>query len=218
MKLGILFFVSFFLVAIPAHAETTMYITDNIHVMVRTGPGIDRKIIAMPKTGNRVEVLEELESGWSRVRLSDEKEGWMLSRYLSPGPPSREVIATLKSENEIFKHQVKTLIEENTRFKREQNDLQKALSKQTNTAKTLKRSYETLKSESSEFLSLKASYDKASRDLAARSDRLAELERKLGALQDAQTLRWFVVGAGVLLAGFIVGFIVRRPRRRSSLL
>lgn len=186
--------------------------------MVRTGPGIDRRIIAMPKTGNRVEVLEELESGWSRVRLSDEKEGWMLSRYLSPGPPSREVIAKLKSENEIFRQQAKTLIEENTRFKREQNDLQKALSKQTNTAKTLKRSYETLKSESSEFLSLKASYDKASRDLAARSDRLAELEEKLGALQDAQTLRWFVVGAGVLLAGFIVGFIVRRPRRRSSLL
>jgi len=218
MKLGVLFFASFFLIAIPAHAETTMYVTDNVYVMVRTGPGMNRRIIAMPKTGNRLEVLEELESGWSRVRLSDEKEGWMLSRYLSPGPPSKEVIATLKSENEILKQQVKTLIEENTRFKREQNNLQQALSKQTNTANTLKRSYETLKSESSEFLSLKASYEKASWDLAARSERLAELEEKLGSLQDAQTLRWFVVGAGVLLVGFIVGFIVRRPRRRPSLL
>lgn len=218
MKLGALFFFSFFLMVIPAHSETPMYITDNVQVMVRTGPGIDRRIIAMPTTGNRVEVLERLENGWARIRLSNDKEGWMLSRYLSPGPPSKEVIAKLKSENEVLRQQARTLIEENTRFKRERNDLQRALSKQTKTAEAVKKSYETLKSESSEFLSLKASYEKASKDLAARTKRLSELEEKFDALQDSQILRWFMGGAAVLLVGFIVGFMARRTRRRPSLL
>jgi len=202
---------------IPAHSET-MYITDDIRVMLRSDPGMDYRIIAMPKSGTQVEMLEELENGWSKVRLSNEKEGWLLTRYLSPGPPSKEVIAKLKNKNEVLKQQAKTLIEENVRLKREGNDFQKALSKQTKTAETLKKSYETLKSGSSEYLSLKASYDKASEDLATKTKRQAELEEELRSLQETQTLHWFLGGAAVLFVGLIVGFMARRPRRRPSLL
>jgi SH3 domain protein len=202
---------------IPAHSET-MYITDDIRVMLRSDPGTDYRIIAMPKSGTQVEMLEELENGWSKVRLSNEKEGWLLTRYLSPGPPSKEVIAKLKNKNEVLRQQAKTLIEENVRLKREGNDFQKALSKQTKTAETLKKSYETLKSGSSEYLSLKASYDKASEDLAIKTKRQAELEEELRSLQETQTLHWFLGGAAVLFVGLIVGFMARRPRRRPSLL
>jgi len=216
MKLGVLFFACFFLMVIPAHSGS-MYITDSIHVMLRTSPGFDRKIIAMPKSGTQVEVLEEIDE-WARVRLPNEKEGWVLTRYLSPGPPSKEVIAKLKSENEALARQVKMLAEENTQLKIERNDLGKALSEQTMTAKALRKSFETLKEESSDFLALKAAYEKTSKDLAAKTKRQAELEEKLQALQHTQTLRWFMGGAAVLLVGLIVGFMARRPRRRSSFL
>ena len=202
---------------IPAHSETS-YITDDIRVMLRSDAGMDRRIIAMPKSGTQVEVLKKLENGWSKVRLPNEKEGWLLSRYLGPGPPSKQVIVKLKSENEVLKQQAKTLVEENVRLKRERKDFEKALSKQTNTAETLRKSYETLKSGSSEFLSLKASYEKASKDLATKTKRQAELEEELRALQESQTLRWFVGGAAVLLVGLIIGFMARRRRRRPSLL
>ena len=217
MKLGVLFFLCFFVMAIPAHSETS-YITDDIRVMLRSDAGMDRRIIAMPKSGTRVEVLEGLENGWSKVRLPNEKEGWLLTRYLSAGLPSKEVVAKLKSENEVLRQQAKTLIEENVRLKRERKDFENALAKQTKTAVTLKKSYEALKSGSSEYLSLKASYEKASKDLATRTKRQSELEEELRALQESQTLRWFVGGAAVLFVGLIVGFMARRPRRRSSLL
>jgi SH3 domain protein len=217
MKLSVLFSLCFFLMVIPAHSETT-YITDEIRVMVRSDAGVDRRIIAMPKSGTRVEVLEESEDGWSKVRLPNEKEGWILSRYLSAGLPNKEVIAKLKSENQALRQRAKTTSEESVLLKKERNDFQKALAMQTKTAKTLKESYETLKKGSSEYLSLKASYDKVSEDLETRTKRLAELEEKLRALQESQTLRWFLGGAAVLFVGFIVGFMVRRPRRRPSLL
>jgi SH3 domain protein len=217
MKLGALFFFYFFLMVIPAHSETS-YITNDIRVMLRSDAGMDRRIIAMPKSGAQVEVLEKLENGWSKVRLPNEKEGGLLTRYLGPGPPGKQVIAKLKSENEVLRQQAKTLVEENVRLKRERKDFEKALSKQTNTAETLRKSYETLKSGSSEFLSLKASYEKASKDLATKTKRQAELEEELRALQESQTLRWFVGGAAVLFVGLIIGFMARRPRRRPSLL
>jgi len=106
MKPCILFFLCFFLIVIPAHSET-MYITDDIRVMLRSDPGMDYRIIAMPKSGTHVEMLEELENGWSKVRLSNEKEGWLLTRYLSPGPPCKEVIAKLESKNEALRQQAK---------------------------------------------------------------------------------------------------------------
>jgi len=202
---------------IPARAATR-YIRDDIQVMVRGDPGINRKIVAMPKSGSVVEVLEKTEDGWSRVRLSDGKEGWMLTHYLSTGPPNTKVIAQLKRENEDLKGQVKNLAEENPRLKSEQEELQKALSKQTRAADGLRQSYETLKRESSQFLALKASYERASQELAERTKRQAELEEKVRDLQKTRTLQWFLAGAAVLLVGLIVGFMSRRPKRRPSLL
>ncbi|UCD87979.1 MAG: TIGR04211 family SH3 domain-containing protein [Desulfobacterales bacterium] len=216
MKLGVPFILCFLLMVLPAHSETG-YVKDDIEVMVRTDPGARRKIVAMPTSGTRVEVLETKE-GWSKVRLPDNVEGWMLSRYLSPGPPNEVIIASLKRENQALRQRVKTLNEENPRLKSERSDLQKALAKQTKTAGALSASYETLKKESSEFLALKASYEKVSKDLAERTQRQGELEEQVKDLQNTRTLRWFLAGAGVLFVGFVVGFMTRRPKRRPSLL
>jgi SH3 domain protein len=217
MKAVIPLFLSLLFLVVPAHAAT-MYVTDEIPIMVRHEPGANRKIVAMPNTGTRVEVLENKEDGWSRVRLPDGKEGWTLTRYLTKGPSKQEIIARLQRENKALKGKSKTLFEENPRLKTERAELQKALSEQTRTAESLKQSYESLKRDSSKFLALKASYEKASHDLAESTQRQAELEEEVRALRNNRILRWFLAGAAVLLVGMIIGFMSRRPKRRPSLL
>jgi len=64
---------------------TEAYVSDSFEITFRTGPGVDRKIIATLRSGDRVQVLEAGET-WSRIRpfregISD-TEGWVLSRYL----------------------------------------------------------------------------------------------------------------------------------------
>lgn len=208
---------SFLLTVIPAHAASK-HVKDEIKVMVRSDPGTNRKIVAMPTSGTRVEVLEDTEDGWTRVRLPDGIEGWMLTHYLSAGLSNKEVIAKLKRENQALKGQAKTLVEENPRLKSEQKELQKALAEQTRTAKGLRDSYETLKKGSSQFLALKASHERASKELAERTQRQTELEERVKDLQNTRTLRWFLAGAAVLLLGLIIGYMSRRPKRRPSLL
>jgi SH3 domain protein len=213
----ILLSLSFLVMVIPAHA-VSKYIKDDIKVMVRSDPATNRKIVAMPTSGTRVEVLEDTEDGWSKVRLPDGKEGWMLSHYLGTGLSNKEIIAKLERENEALKGQAKSLVEENPRLKSEQKDLQKALAEQTQSAEQLREAYETLKKGSSQYLALKASYDRASKELAERTQRQTELEERVKDLQNTRTLRWFLSGAAVLLLGLIIGYMSRRPKKRPSLL
>lgn len=73
---------------LPVSGEAqTVYVSDEFEITLRTGPGNDHKIISMPKSGNAMEILQKGEE-WSRVRLPDGKEGWVLSRYISPTRPA----------------------------------------------------------------------------------------------------------------------------------
>lgn len=204
-------------VTIPAHSETR-YVKDEIQVMVRSDPGPKRKIVAMPTSGTRVEVLEKREDGWSRVRLPEGQEGWILEQYLVQGPPNKVIIAKLQQENDALKQQAERLRGENPVLKNELKDLQEALAEQTKNAEALSASYETLKTESSEFLALKAAHQKASKELAEKTKRQSELEEQVNDLQNTRTLRWFLAGGAVLFVGFVVGYMSRRPKRRPSLL
>jgi len=165
-----------------------------------------------------MEILEVLNDEWVRVRLPNEKEGWMMSQFLVSGPPSKQVIGRLQKENSTLSLQTKNLAEENARLKTERKELEKALSEQTKKADSLGESYEMLKSGSKEYLALKASYDKASQGLASATKQVGELKKEVESLRNGQTLRWFIAGASVILVGFIIGYASRRPKRRSSLL
>ena len=216
VKTTLLVFVCFFFMVTTAYGKT-MYVTEVIEVMVRTGPDIAHKIIAMPKSGTPLEVLEVTDD-WMRVRLPNNKEGWTLGRYLTSTPPMKETLVKLKDENSKLTLQKKTLTEENIRLAKECKALEEALSEQTRNAQALRGSYENLKKESKDFLTLKASYEQVTRDLAKKSEQLAKLEKDIKGLRYTQPLRWFLVGAGVILIGFVIGFISGRPRRRPSLL
>ena len=221
MKYAILLFGCLFLTVTTASGETK-YVTDVFEVMVRTGPKKTNKIIAMPKSGTPIEIIElpdeQRVEEWVKVRLDNGTEGWMLSRFLIPGPPKKDVIARLENNNRKLKQRVATLGEENVQLKKVRKELESALKNQTAKGTTLKDSYETLKRESKDFLALKASYEKASQELKTKTKQVGELQQDVEGLRNSQTLRWFVAGASIILVGFIIGYVSRRPKRRSSLL
>ena len=217
MKSFIVFFIVLFSTAVYAE---TMYIADTIKITFRTGPGIDRKIVAMIKSGERVEVLklEEPVEEWSFVRLANGKEGWILSRFLTPKEPDGLALIKLKKKHDVLKNQAISLIEENKIYKKENKELNSELEKNKEILNKTKSSYEILKKESAEFLALKSDHKKTSSKLAKLTEKAGKLEEELTQLLLHQNIKWFLSGAGVLLFGFIIGFSAKRQRRRSSLL
>ena len=195
----------------------TMYVTDVLRLTLRTGKSTEHKIIAVIESGQNVEVLESGEE-WSRVRMADGKEGWVLTRYLTPRETYNVKLKRLEDKHKNLMAQAASLLEENTKLNSENKKLKAAFQQNEKAFNKIQGDFESLKSESAEFIKLRTNYKKISKELDEKSQRLTELEEQISRLQLYHYIKWFLVGAGVLLIGFIIGFSAKRQRRRPSLL
>jgi len=200
----------------PVLAENK-YVSDAVKVTMRTGPGNDRKIISLLRVGTKVEVVQPGDE-WTLVRLANEKEGWVINRFLTDKIPSDIELKILKSKYQALKDSASQMQEKNSLLKAENEKLtteftvsRKKLQKTTN-------DYEDLKTESKEFLKLQSKFKAASSKLAEQTKKAEKFEDELTKLLWNQNIKWFLSGAGVLILGFIIGFSAKRQRRRSSLL
>lgn len=199
-----------------AHAEI-VFVKDMMEITFRTGPGTEHKIVDMLKSGQAMEVVES-GAGWTKAKLPDGREGWVLTRLTSPEPPASLISKSLKEKNEEMSRQAATLLEENTRIKEENQKLFQELTASKALCSTITRSYEDLKKASSEYLKLKKNHDKILAQFGEQNKTVEQLKSRMEGLQRGHAIRWFLVGAGVLLLGFFIGFSTKKQRRRSTLL
>ena len=210
-------FTGFFLIIFynSAYAET-MYVSDVLKLMVRADKGTSEKIIAIIQSGQTVEVLQPGDE-WALVQLDDGKEGWVLTRYLTSKITNNVKLQWLQKKHKTLTVQAATLVEGNTKLKEENKEFISELNKVQKKAEELKLSYETLKTESADYIKLKSKYTKAVSQLDEFTEKSELLEKALTKLEFRRTIRWFLAGAGVLLLGFLIGFSTRRQRRRTTL-
>ena len=88
---ALVFLFTLLLGAAPGHSEVA-WVKDELRLNVRTGPGVQYRIVGVLKTGDMVEILARGE-GWTQVQSKDSAEGWIPVGYLQPGPPARVALA-----------------------------------------------------------------------------------------------------------------------------
>lgn len=210
-------FCSTFFLSAPGFAATA-YIHDEITVMVRSGDTTQHQILKTIKTGAAVEVLENREaSGYSRVRLQDGTEGWVIARYLSPTPAARDLLkqaqqqlTQLKQENTQLKQQLssaegdrRNLGSDSDRLKGDNQKLTQELT--------------DLRNLSSNVIALEEYNQKLKTDMITLETKMQTLEQENHLLQDRRTRNWFIIGFGVAFFGLLVGLLIPRIRwRRKS--
>ncbi|MEE9536620.1 MAG: TIGR04211 family SH3 domain-containing protein [Desulfobacterales bacterium] len=194
----------------------TMYVSDILKLTLRTGPSTENKILAVIESGQQLEVVE-FGKEWSQVQLPNGKEGWVLSRYLTPRETNNIKLDRLQAKHKNLMTQAAALLEENNKLKAENKKLDtefKANQKQADKARS---DYETLKTEAAEFLSLKSKYEDAVSQLAGQTAKAEKFEEQLTKLEMGTYIKWFLSGSGVLIVGFLIGFSTKRQRRRPAL-
>lgn len=206
----------FLLISTTGYAETR-YISGIIQITLRTGPGIDHRVIAMIRSGQEVEIINEGEE-WTQIKLLNEKEGWVLTRFLTEKKPRSIILEKAEQNNKNLTLQVTKLLEENAKLKEGKKQIQSELSHSKKMLAKVAKSYEILKEESSDFIEIKTKYKKSASDLDEQIKKANRMEEELKRLQLHNNIKWFLSGAGVLLFGFLVGLSAKRQRRRSSLL
>lgn len=195
----------------------TMYVSDLAEITLRTGQGVDHKIIAMIKSGQEVEVLEP-DDQWTRIRLPSGKEGWVVSRFLTSKVPCLIDLKNLQEKYEALMALADSPYAEIAKLKDENRKLKAELAVAEKTLNDLKTSYEALKSKSSNLLKLQASSKSSVARLSEQQKKVEKLEEALSKLERRQYMYWFLSGAAVLFVGFLMGYSAKRRRRQSSFL
>jgi SH3 domain protein len=194
----------------------TLYVTEALEITMRTGPQLDRKITALLKSGQAMEIIEKGED-WSQVRLPGGREGWVLNRFIQSEVPVKLQLETLQQKYDNLVEgavaplkKVKELNEENTRLRASLQETQR------NQA-ALQKSYSELRKTTADARRIKKERDQLSKELSDRLKETRQLKTALAAAEKKSTLWGFITGACVLLFGFILGYAVRPRRKRSSL-
>ena len=208
--------IAFFLFSTGAPAETK-FIKTIVRITLRTGPGLDHKIISMIKSGQKVEVLET-ERQWSKIQTEQGQIGWIMTSLISAIKPSQFVPATPAAADKALLEQQASSQEEISTLKAENERLGSQLAESRGAWEALNESFQAFKNESGEFLKLKSDLGKTTAALKEQKEKVAPLEEQITEFQMQQTIWWFLSGAGVLILGFIIGYSTKRQRRRSLLL
>ena len=201
---------------VPAQAESA-YVGETIQITLRRGPGLDFKVLDMLPSGRKVQIVRK-EKAWTQVRLTNNKEGWVLSRFLTPEEPSSSRLRKVEAQHKTLSEQTKALIEQNSAVNAENRRLRADLNRsQTNLSdlKQFQTDYEGFKKE---FDKLKADKKSLQKQVATTRKLIERYEKATPNVLLTQDIKWFLAGAGVFLFGLIIGLVMRRRRRKSSLL
>lgn len=107
--------------SVVCHAQSA-YISGYREVMLRTGPSVEHRILAVLRTGNEMEVLGE-DGDYNLVSLPDGRQGYVLKSFLTnEAPPERrleelsEMVETQAAELERLRNQNRNLMARNDKL------------------------------------------------------------------------------------------------------
>lgn len=188
------------------------YVTDAHEIAFRSGPGTQNRVMRMLSPGTAVDV-QGTRSDWSKVRLFDGPEdsrvGWVLSRFLTTQSPEESQAKGIELENASLKEAVKNMEKEKGDFAKREKELQDKITK-------LEASYEALKSGSANYMKFKEEFDQTKAALSSVQATNQTLLQENENLRLSQNIRWFLVGAAVLIIGWAIGNVTGRLQRRRK--
>jgi SH3 domain protein len=216
LKVGVSLFLLWAAVVLPAAAESK-YVAEEFEITLRTGPGLDRKIIALIPAGKLVEVIQKGDE-WSEVALPNGKQGFVLTRYLTDQLPTSIVLERLQQKHATLQTKSEELQNKANELSSENKQLKETLSKTQSELTSLNNEHQALRKGSGEYLSLKQKYDQASKDLVETRQKAENFEAEVNKLSHKEFYDGMLYGGGILIVGIVLGLIFRKPKRKQSLL
>lgn len=205
-----------FLMSAAVSAQTTRYVSDELEIALRTGMGLEYRIREMITSGTRLQVLENDDSGYSKVITEGGLEGYVLTRYLSNSPSASERLAaaeqqvvTLELELAAHKDEIEQLNLQYT-----DSDGQNASLKET--AQRLSKELDDLRRTASSAMALENENRQLKEKLQQIDHEIQALSIENNTLKDKSAKNWFLVGAAVLFGGILLGLIMPSLRTRKK--
>jgi SH3 domain protein len=203
------------LVAAAAHAQTR-YVSDKLGVELRRGPSTEYLILRNLEAGTALEVLEQdAAAGYSRVRIADQDtEGWILTRFLTTEPSARERLASAERNLTTARTKIGDLERQVADLSAQLETTRTDLSQTKTTHGEVSRELADIRTAAANVVEIRDQNQSLTKRLAQRDEQVQKLTVDNEALLARDTQTWFLIGAGVLFAGIVVGLVAPTLRRK----
>jgi len=199
-----------------ATAETR-YVSDRLDIQMRTGKGTQFRIMRMLSSGTAVEILEtDRENGYTRVRAPGGVEGWVLTRVLMKGRAAREKLADAEKRLARLELENRKLNSSFDTLKEEKGGTDQALKKFDKENRKISQELDNIRRTASSSLAIDAENRELKSRIVAYERQVQSLQQENSGLKDRTARDWFMVGAGVIILGMVIGLIVPRIRWRKK--
>jgi len=199
------------LVMDAVNAET-VYVSDQLEITLRTGPGLKNKITAMLKSGEDLEVLQEEANGYTQVRTEKGKTGWVLQRFLMADPSARSRLDEIQSRELKLAEQQQEI--QTLRAEAVDDETQSIAMQELNSG--LKAELEKVKRIAADTLTINKKNEALTAALERAESKQASLQVDNRRLSNNTEQAWFVRGAGVILLGMLLGLLIPMLRFKKK--
>lgn len=202
------------LLATSVHAQTR-YVSDRMVVELRRGPSTEYLILRNLEAGAAVQVLEDAGAGYSRVRVQDQgTEGFILTRFLTAEPIARDKLAAAERGLATAKTRVTDLEQQVAALTTELGGTKTDLADTRKRHDQVSKELADLRTAAANVVEIRDNNENLKQRLIQREREVEELTAANTRLSRQDKQSWFIVGAGVLLGGIVIGLIVPSLRRK----
>ena len=198
-----------------AHAETR-YVTDKLSIELRRGPGNEYKITRTLEAGLALEVIEQTQEGYSRVRVGDAQgtEGWVLTQFLTTDRSARDRLAAAEKTAADAKAHAADLERQVADLTAKLGDTKTELDHTRENHDHVSRELSNIKTAAANVVDIQQQNESLRQKMVDRDRQVEELTVANGALSGRSRQNWFIVGASVLFGGIVIGLIAPSLRRK----
>jgi len=208
-------------VAAPLRANAeTRYVTDRLEVTLRAGESTRYKILRMLPSGTPVDVVSVNPStNYARVRIPDGTIGFMLVQELQDEPAARDRLAELEERMKALRQKPDALANELANLQETYGELKQRFATLEREKQQREQELARIRHASANVLDITSDRERLRLQVAELTRSRADLEQENRDLKNQKNQRWFLIGAGVLGGGVLMGLILphlRLRRRKSS--
>lgn len=187
------------------------YITDHFSVTVRSGESAQHRVIAILETGAKVDVISSnAKKGYTKVRLQNGKQGYILTRQLKQNLIAQHQLEALQQKINDMQGEPNALKLKLADLNQQYAQLQTTHQKLANVKREIETELATVKRTSADAIRISNERNQLRKQVTDLTRSNEELKQEKRELNNEQQQRWFMIGAGVVIIGILIGLILPR--------
>jgi SH3 domain protein len=193
------------------------FVTDQLEVQMRAGQTLQHKVLKMIPSGTPVAIMgDNPGTGYSLIKLDNGEDGWVLTRYLTTEPLPRAQLEDTTRKLQAIQEDNKRLKEELAATKAGKESAEQTAQQRQTEIDRLNTEVIAIRQASASALQIQEERDSLQQHVIDLERKVDDRARDMAAREDELLQSGFLIGAGVLFGGILLGVILPRLSWRKK--